>query len=96
MLKNLALASVVAASCITASTSATAVSCFGEVSALSEIFISFKTSASLTKILWSSARKLGHFPSGNWRNDGPSSQSVSRDGSVPLVSVSAGLLFDLI
>ena len=32
---------------------------------------------------------------GDWRKYGPSSQSVSGDGAVPLVSVSAGLFFDL-
>ena len=92
---NMALVSVMAASCSTALTSAMAVYCFGEVSAFSEVFTSLKTSASSTRILWSSTRKLGHLASGNWWKDGPSSQSVSRDGAVPLVSVSAEVLFDL-
>ena len=92
---KLALVSVMTASCFTGLTSALAVSCFGEVSAFSEVCISLKTSASPTRILWSSTRKLGHLASGNWWKDGPSSQSVSHDGAVPLVSVSAEVLFDL-
>ena len=79
------------ASCFTALTSALAVSCFGKVL----VFISFKTSASSTRILWSSTRKLGHLASDNWWKDGLCSQSVSRNDAVPLVSVSAEVLFDL-
>ena len=63
---NLALASVVTAPCLTVLKSAVAVSCFGEVSAFSEVFISFKNSASSARILWSSAQKLGHLASGNF------------------------------
>ena len=45
---SLALASAVAVSCFVALTSAMAASCFQDVLAFSQVFISFKTSASST------------------------------------------------
>ena len=88
---SLVLASVVAASGFTALTSPTGTWSFAEMEAFSEVFISFETSAFFSWLLCSSAWQSGHFSSGNCGKDGPSSQSVSRDGSVPLVSCVSGV-----